>query len=206
MKILAIDCCLKLTGAALLIDDKVVYYQEDLGRRQSQELPRMTENLLRENNLNWGDLDYVALTNGPGYFTGIRVGAAYATGLAYACGKKIIPVSTLELLAKSYGRRGKILTLIYSGHGYVYGACEGYLEAGEYSHDEIKTWLADNPDTVIISDDPAKTLECLQVKPDLTSLCELAVKNLDRAMNPMDLKILYYKAPQGVNNYPERNE
>ena len=197
MKILAIDCCLKLTGAALLIDDKVVYSQEDLGRRQSQELPRMTENLLRENNLNWGDLDYVALTNGPGYFTGIRVGAAYAAGLAYACGKKIIPVSTLELLAKSYGRRGKILTL---------RACEGYLEAGEYSHDEIKTWLADNPDTVIISDDPAKTLECLQVKPDLTSLCELAVKNLDRAINPMDLKILYYKAPQGVNNYPERNE
>ena len=189
-----------------MIDGEIFHEQEDLGRKQSQELPRMTERLLREHNLNWNDLDYIALTNGPGYFTGIRVGAAYATGLAYACGKEIIPVSTLELLAKSYERQGKILTLIYSGHGYVYGACEGYLEAGEYSHEEIKSWLEKNSDAQIISDDPDKTLECVRVKPDLTSLCELAVRNLDRAINPMDLKILYYKAPQGVNNYPERNE
>ena len=206
MKILAIDCCLKLTGVALMIDGEVFHVQKDLERKQSQELPLMTERLLREHNLAWKDLDYIALTNGPGYFTGIRVGAAYATGLAYACGVKIIPVSTLELLAQSYGKQGKILTLIYSGHGYVYGVCKGYLEPGEYSHDEIRSWLANNPDAVIISDDPTKTLECIQVKPDLTSLCELAGENLDRAINPMNLQILYYKAPQGVNNYPERNE
>ncbi|MBR0094113.1 MAG: tRNA (adenosine(37)-N6)-threonylcarbamoyltransferase complex dimerization subunit type 1 TsaB, partial [Synergistaceae bacterium] len=75
-----------MTGAALKLGGEIFYAQEDLGRRQSSELPKMTERLLREHGLTWSDIDYIALTNGPGYFTGIRVGAAYATGLAYASG------------------------------------------------------------------------------------------------------------------------
>ena len=148
MNILAIDCCLKFTGVALLTGEDIISIQEELGREQSKYLPFIVRRLMRYHDLNWNDLDYIALTNGPGYFTGIRVGAAYATGLAYACGVKIIPVSTLELLsytfAKYNGTQQKILTLIYSGHGYVYGACEGYLEPGEYSHEQIKSWLANN--------------------------------------------------------------
>ena len=152
MKILAIDCCLKLTGVALMIDDKIFMNQQDLGRRQSGELPKMTERLLAENKISFSELDYIALTNGPGYFTGIRVGASYASGLAYASGAKIIPVSPLEMLAhKNSGR--KILVLIYAGHGFVYAEAKNYLEAGEYPHEFIKSWLEKNPDAEIISDD-----------------------------------------------------
>ncbi|MBR1486773.1 MAG: tRNA (adenosine(37)-N6)-threonylcarbamoyltransferase complex dimerization subunit type 1 TsaB, partial [Synergistaceae bacterium] len=139
MKILAIDCCLKLTGAALMLDDKILVNQQNLGRRQSGELPKMVEELLRENKISFSELDYIALTNGPGYFTGIRVGAAYSTGLAYAAGIKIIPVSTLEFL--SHGKNEKVLTLIYAGHGFVYAEAKNFLEAGEYSHNFIREWL-----------------------------------------------------------------
>ena len=93
--LLAIDCCLKLTGVALMTGDKIFYNQKDLGRLQSSELPKMTEKILAENNLSFNDINYIALTNGPGYFTGIRVGAAYASGLAYAAGAKIIQISSL---------------------------------------------------------------------------------------------------------------
>ena len=205
--LLAFDCCLKLTGVALMTGGKIFYDQQDLGRRQSAELPKMTEKLLRENNISFNDINYVALTNGPGYFTGIRVGAAYASGLAYASGAKIIPVSTLEMLAyafkKNHNDAEKILTLIYAGHGFVYAEAKNFLEAGEYSHEFIKSWLEKNPDAKIISDDPEKIsmneIKFEIVKPDLISLCGIAEKNLDRAINPMELKIAYYRAPQGVN-------
>lgn len=200
-KILAVDCCLRLTGTALMIDDEVIAsLQEDLGRRQTSELPLMAEKIMKQNNITWPELDYIALTNGPGYFTGIRVGAAYASGIAYASGAKIIPVSSLEMLAFSSGLHGKILAAVYAGHGFVYAWCENFLEAGEYSLDYIREWLAKNPDAVIISDDPQRSeLNAVQIKPDLKSLCKLAAQKQDSAVSPLELKISYYRAPQGVN-------
>ncbi|MBQ9419018.1 MAG: tRNA (adenosine(37)-N6)-threonylcarbamoyltransferase complex dimerization subunit type 1 TsaB, partial [Synergistaceae bacterium] len=154
--LIAFDCCLRLTGVALKVGEEIIYSQEDLGRRQSSELPRMTEKLLREKNLAWEDIGCIALTNGPGYFTGIRVGAAYAIGLAYALGAKIIPVSSLEMLSHAFGKNNnheKILTLIYAGHGFVYAEAKNFLEPGQYSHDFVRSWLEKNPDAVVISDD-----------------------------------------------------
>ena len=196
MNILAIDCCTKLTGVALNKD----FEQLNLGRSQSQELPKMTENILFRNNLKWQDLDYIALTNGPGYFTGIRVGAAYAMGLAYSCEIKIIPVSTLDLLA--YGSNNKTLALIYSGHGFVYAKCKNYLDSGEYSHEFITSWLNENPDADIISDEPERInmpdINILKVDPNLLSLIEIAKLGIENAVSPNELKILYFRAPQGM--------
>lgn len=204
--ILAVDCCLRLTGAALFVDGEVLgHFQEDLGRKQTSELPRICAGLMESAGLSWNELDYIALTNGPGYFTGIRVGAAYASGLAYACGAKIIPVSTLELLPFTFRKSqavSKILTVIYAGHGYVYASCDGVLDAGEYSHAQILDWLGKNPDAVTISDDPQRTAlnaDILTVKPDVLSLCEIARERFSMAVNPSGLRINYYRAPQGVS-------
>lgn len=206
MNILAVDCCLKFTGIALMVNDSVVdSMSEDLGRLQSRELPLMTEDIIRRNNITFSDIDYVALTNGPGYFTGIRVGAAYASGLAYACGVNIIPVSSLEMLAYDYAssrEHEKVLVLVYAGHGFVYASCKDFLDEGEYSHSQIISWLNENPDSRIISDDPEKInldVNMLRVKPDVKSLCKIARERVNLAVSPLELKILYYRAPQGVN-------
>ena len=197
MNILAVDCCLKLTGCALLVDGQVITSEQaDLGRKQSQELPLMAERVLR--GLTWDALDYVALTNGPGYFTGIRVGAAYASGVAYAGGAKVIPVSSLEVLA--YGHQAKTLAAVYAGHGFVYAWCKGLLEPGEYTLDAVRSWLNENPDALVVSDDPERAgLDAQKVRPSLEALCALAQKRLEHAISPLELKIAYYRAPQGVN-------
>ena len=175
--------------------------QQDLGRKQTAELPLMVRGLLERNGAAFDALDYVALTNGPGYFTGIRVGAAYASGLAYASGAKVIPVSSLEMLAKSSELSGKILSVVYAGHGYVYAECRDFLNAGEYTLDEVREWLAKNPDALIISDDTERSgiTEAVRVRPSVTALCELAKNRIDSAISPLELKISYYRAPQGVN-------
>lgn len=184
-----------------MIDDEIVASeQEDLGRRQSGELPLMAERVLNHVGLSWNNLDYVALTNGPGYFTGIRVGAAYASGIAYASHAKIIPVSSLEMLKESSGLTGKILAVVYAGHGFVYAWCENFLEAGEYSLDAVKSWLGENPDSIAISDDPERAcLDSQRVRPSIEALCRLANRRLESAISPMELRIEYYRAPQGVN-------
>ena len=195
--ILAIDCCLKFTGVALMTDDNVVdSYSQDLGRLQSRELPLMTERIMRRNNLDFHDIDYIALTNGPGYFTGIRVGAAYASGLAYACGVKIIPVSSLEMLAYGLNHK-KVLVLVYAGHGFVYASCKNFLDEGEYSHGQILSWLNENPDAEVISDDPDKInlgAKMLKVKPDIKALCKIAGERVNVAVSPLEIKISYYRA------------
>ena len=201
MNILAIDCCLKLTGVALMTDDIFDSEQYDLGRQQSTELPLMTERIIRRHELSFSDIDYAALTSGPGYFTGIRVGASYASGLAYASGAKIIPVSSLDVLA--HGQTGKVLVLVYAGHGFVYASCNGFLDAGEYSHEDILSWLNANSDAKVISDDPERIslpqITMQRVKPEMLSLCEIARERINLAVSPMNLKISYYRAPQGVS-------
>lgn len=199
--------------------------QQDLGRKQTAELPEMVRGMLERNAIAFDAVDYVALTNGPGYFTGIRVGAAYASGLAYASGAKIIPVSSLDMLTESYrlfvhedtsansglSERAeisaisewprKILAVVYAGHGYVYAECAGSLTAGEYTLDAVREWRAKNPDAVTISDDPerAGVIDAVRVRPSISALCELANSRLDSAISPLELKISYYRAPQGVN-------
>lgn len=200
--ILAVDCCLRLTGAALMTGGRVIdSEQQDLGRRQTGELPLMVKNILERNGLTFDSVDYVALTNGPGYFTGIRVGAAYASGLAYAAGAKIIPISSLEMLRESSGLSGKILAAVYAGHGFVYSECRDSLEAGEYSLGSVHEWLSQNPDAQVISDDPERSglTQAVRVRPNVELLCELAVNRTACAISPLELKISYYRAPQGVN-------
>ncbi len=202
--VLAIDCSLRKTGVAICDSSGKILAkdQQDLGRSQALELPFMAERVLKNSGISWENISHVAVTNGPGYFTGIRVGAAYASGVAFALGAKMLAVSSLDVLGRSFGSDGKFLTMVYAGHGFVYASAEN-LREGEYSHDEILSWLRKHDVKNIISDDPARlnpelNLEILRVNPDLESLCEIACENFDDAIEPTDLKICYYRAPQGV--------
>ena len=56
--------------------------------------------LLKQNQLDFSDLDAIAVTKGPGSYTGIRVGMAAAKGIAFAINKPFIAISNLDLLAR----------------------------------------------------------------------------------------------------------
>ncbi|MGL4484482.1 MAG: tRNA (adenosine(37)-N6)-threonylcarbamoyltransferase complex dimerization subunit type 1 TsaB, partial [Anaerovoracaceae bacterium] len=97
MKILAIETTGPLCSIALLKDDGILIEKKnDKKLKHLESLMPMIEELLREEGVKIGDLDYFAVSEGPGSFTGIRIGIATAKALAQATGKKIIPVPTLE--------------------------------------------------------------------------------------------------------------
>lgn len=99
MRILALDTSTGPASIALVADGALVAAHEDgESMRQSQRLVAATDLLVRGNG-GYGSLDAIAVTTGPGGFTGIRVALAAARGLALAADVPLIGISTLEAFA-----------------------------------------------------------------------------------------------------------
>lgn len=100
MKVLGIDTSSNVASAAVIDDDKIIAeFTLNLNKTHSQLLMPMIDNMLSACECDIKDIDLFAVAVGPGSFTGLRIGIATAKGLAHACGKKIVPVGTLEALA-----------------------------------------------------------------------------------------------------------
>ena len=64
----------------------------------SSELPSKIKEIISDNNFNINNLDYIAITIGPGSYTGIRVGLSLAQGLAYSLNIPLLPINTMDIL------------------------------------------------------------------------------------------------------------
>lgn len=100
MKILAIDSSSKTASAAILEDNKLIgELYVDVGLTHSQTLLPLIESLLKNAKISIDDIDVFSISNGPGSFTGIRIGISLIKGLAFPKNKPCIPISTLHSLA-----------------------------------------------------------------------------------------------------------
>lgn len=100
MKILALESSAKAASCAVLEDGALLASAwQATGLTHSRTLLPMVEDMLKNSELTVQDMDAIAVAAGPGSFTGLRIGAAAAKGLAWAAEKPCIPVSTLEAMA-----------------------------------------------------------------------------------------------------------
>lgn len=118
MTILAIEAAAKICGASVYRDGKILSEERTFGTlSHSETLMPMVDTVMKACGLTMKDIDYIALTNGPGSFTGLRIGAACAKGLALGQahpdengyltgGIPLVPVGTLESLA--FGASGEL--------------------------------------------------------------------------------------------------
>ena len=102
MKILALETAAKAVSAAITEDGKVLAsaYQ-DTGLTHSRTLMPLVECLLKNMDKTAADMDVIAVSAGPGSFTGVRIGVSAAKGLAWAAEKPCAAVSTLAALARN---------------------------------------------------------------------------------------------------------
>ena len=124
MRILALDSCSRAGGAAVLRDGQILgSVMLDCGYTHSETLLVSVNDLLSSLRMKLRDMDAIAVTVGPGSFTGIRIGLATAKGLAMAAGLPLLPVSSLLALAYNIACfDGVIAACMDARRGQVYNA------------------------------------------------------------------------------------
>jgi tRNA threonylcarbamoyladenosine biosynthesis protein TsaB len=109
--ILAMETATISGSLAIVAGDKcLAEYSLQTGETHSRRLLAGVAWMLQETGLGWPEIDAVAVSLGPGSFTGLRIGLATAKGLAMASGAKLIGVGTLDgLAAQLFSHGGEIL-------------------------------------------------------------------------------------------------
>lgn len=101
MRILGVESSATAASAAVTENGIVKSLQfSNTGLTHSQTLMPMIDNALKSAAININDIDYIAVSNGPGSFTGVRIGVAAVKGLAQPLNIKCVGISSLEAIAK----------------------------------------------------------------------------------------------------------
>lgn len=132
MNILAFDTCLGACSVAVGLDaggalEQVEAIYEEMATGQAERLMPMIDDAMRTAGLGFAELNRIAVTTGPGTFTGTRIGVAAARALALATGASLVGVSTLALMAEAAthaigsARQGRPIAVTVDAHrGQVY--------------------------------------------------------------------------------------
>ncbi|MEA2882057.1 MAG: tRNA threonylcarbamoyladenosine biosynthesis protein TsaB [Bradyrhizobium sp.] len=126
MLILAIDTALDACAAGVLDTDagKLIAQQsESMKRGHAEALMPLIGRVLKASGIGFADLDRIAVTTGPGSFTGLRVGISAARGIALASEKPVVGVTTLAAYAAPVVNQGgehPVISAIDARHDHVY--------------------------------------------------------------------------------------
>ena len=198
MRVLYIDTSSDYLYSGIVIDDKLVSsvkkkYEKDLSK---EALPKIIE-LFDEAEITPKDLDKIIVVNGPGSFTGIRIGITIAKTIAWTLNINITPISGLTAMAISCPNDTYKMPLIDARRGYVYGAIydKDNNKVIEDSHIYLQDLLDKSKNlrdiTVITNNDIDINLEKNKYDPDILRI----VKHYENSegINPHLVNPIYLK-------------
>ncbi|MBO4461472.1 MAG: tRNA (adenosine(37)-N6)-threonylcarbamoyltransferase complex dimerization subunit type 1 TsaB [Lachnospiraceae bacterium] len=135
MKILGIESSGLTASIAVLSDDVIIAeYTTNFKKTHSETLLPMIAEVMDRIGIDINEIDYIAISEGPGSFTGLRIGAATAKGLGLATGKELVSVPTVKALCYNlYNVKGVICPIMDAKREQV------YTGIFEYEGDELKT-------------------------------------------------------------------
>jgi tRNA threonylcarbamoyladenosine biosynthesis protein TsaB len=149
--ILNIETATKNCSVAIAQDGKTLLCKQiaESGYSHAEKLHVFIEELLLELQLNYKDLNAIAVSQGPGSYTGLRIGISAAKGLCYALDIPLISVDTLEILARQLQvSEGYIVPMLDARRMEVYSAIF------DAKHQKLRETQAE-----IITEDSFTTLE-----------------------------------------------
>ena len=137
---LFIDTSLVNVSISVLRDDKILsLIQREIPNMHSAYTTKFIKDALDEAGVDANDIDNIMVVNGPGSFTGVRIGVTIAKTYGYLLKKDIIPVSSLKSLAISSNHDGVILSMIPANkNGYYVGVYDKDYNVIEKEHFALK--------------------------------------------------------------------
>lgn len=196
MRILYIDTSSSYLYTGIVCDGKLISeVQENLQLDLSKlTLPKIAE-MFSENNLKPNDIDKIIVVNGPGSFTGIRVGLTIAKVYAWSLNIPIIPITSLEAMACSCEEDRMLVPIIDARRGYVYGAIykddEEILKPQHIKLETLMEYLKDNNYVFITKDDITLDGDKCSYKPDILKIVNKFCQK--KALNPHGVNPEYLK-------------
>lgn len=142
---LAIDTATRLLGIALHNGyDLLAEHSWYTRNRHNVELAPAVEKMLNQAQVTANDLTGIAVAQGPGSFTGLRIGMAFAKSMAFALQIPLIPVPTFDIVAYSTPYfKGSLYTVVQAGRGRIHGQRYRWKKGGwETAEDPFNaSWL-----------------------------------------------------------------
>lgn len=215
MLILAFDTTVAACSVALWRDGETLARARSvMDQGQAEALMPMIEDVMRQSGLAYAALDRIAVTVGPGSFTGVRVGLAAARGLGLAAGKPVIGIMTTEALAHAVpvGERkpadARILSAVDTKRGDIYAHIfDTHLAELAAPHVLTPAQVKDavGTSTVVVVGDasaiavsvlgPHATLSSADALPDPAVIAQYAATRQPTAAGPLPV---YVRPPDAV--------
>lgn len=102
-KILQIETATQVCSVALSMNGKTISVKEEIGQNlHASNLTLFIDEVIKAAGLAYSDLDAIAVSKGPGSYTGLRIGVSTAKGLCYALDKPLIAIETLKMMAVGF--------------------------------------------------------------------------------------------------------
>lgn len=196
---LFIDTCTEVLNVALIKDGIILGSSTISSSEHSKYTMPEIEKLFKNNNIDPKSVNKIMVTNGPGSFTGIRIGVTIAKTYAWACNINVIPISTLKAYALSYDGFDYYIPMIDARRGYVYAGIynnkyEEVMHDSYISIDKLIEKVNALNNILFISNSNFNDIETVSTKINLQKIYE------------------YYKDEEGINphalmpNYLKKTE
>ena len=199
--ILVIDTSSSNVTVSIVDNNKIVYnFSKKVDNDIASKILPIIDNGFKEANLDIKSVEKILVVNGPGSFTGIRIGVTVAKTIGWALNINVVPISSLELMATTESNKDYIVPLIDARRGNVYAGIYDkdlnvVMEDKLVSLDEIKE--QDNSDCYFVSYD---MLPIDTEKPVIDVLKVVNKHMNDEGISAHSLKPKYLKLTEAEEN------
>lgn len=199
---LIIDTTTSYVTVSIVEDNTILYeYHEKIFSDMSSKMIPIIDRAFRKINLNLKDIDKIFIINGPGSFTGIRVGVTIAKTIAWALKKEIVPLSSLEFMATTGTSKKYLVPMIDARRGNVFAGIydenlncvkkDSLINLGELLKETDSEYE-------FISYDNLGLKKVIEPKPNVIKIINKH-KN-DKGVNPHNLNPNYLKLTEAEEN------
>lgn len=183
------------------------YYNEILKGDLSSKIFDVLKNCIDQSEILPNDIDKIYVVTGPGSFTGVRIGVTIAKTYAWALKKKVIPISSLEVLASTHCNTKYIVPMIDARREAVYaGIYDNNLNIISpdcyITLEDLNSKLT--TDYTFISDDEITNFDVTTSNIDILKIINKHIN--DNGIDPHDLKPNYLKLTEAEVNLNRKND
>lgn len=199
MKNLLIDTSTSNFLVSIIENEEILYkFQDEIKTDMASKILPIIDNSFKHVNFKFSDIDKIFVVNGPGSFTGIRVGVTVAKTLAWSLKKEIITLSSLELIATTPTDKKYIVPMIDARRGNVFaGIYDKELnvikEDKLVNLNELTSNLNNDYEFVSYDNIPA-------IKPNIDILKIINKHKNDKGINPHNINPKYLKLTEAEEN------